>query len=634
MPGQGSMMPGQGSMMPGQGTSPPPPAGKVELFDVGIQTLRIESPNGVTTRSTFVPTAASFTDANNSKTPNQGDTGILQGLLSGIAFTQTGNLVTFSDRDTVLNFTLDAFSSNFKVGGSLISPKMAGDAPLVFLPGLNNVTVQGNNFIATSGELQVGNFSADLDNGLIDLPATLTFRDTGGVTIPPTSDTIARRIKFKFEGQNLAANSYLFDSTASGAIRFVGQANQKFEIQTVGSSGTQDFKFKIQGQGGIVDATLGVASGSVALIDDGLALDRFEIKGKDEGELGIASVFRAYGTSGLAFSGVGNEGKTKYKFEQGNSRVEGETTSVSFRAYPGLSQVNQLDIDTNDSYEFEDFESSNEDQSNQTCSVCGVTLNINNNVKFGSTSISLTNNQIQYNSGGGVIVFTGSGAGSAQVAAQAQAQGQAQAQAQAQAQSQAQATSTSSGSVNSFNANVSGLAGSSSTAQGQYEISNSARFNSVSTAQGRVKVRYVEQGGDRYLVASRTNRGATLGRQGYKLVGPSSRCFPGLVGLRQIPDQETETVCQTGSCSEDDDTAINSGNTNNVENNTNTNTGDDDNGDDDNGDDDDDSQSLNNQNRNANQGIGNGPEGADPGNSRPHGGSNDEGGRTPGGRDR
>ncbi|HEY9598199.1 MAG TPA: S-layer homology domain-containing protein, partial [Cyanophyceae cyanobacterium] len=33
-----------------------------------------------------------------------------------------------------------------------------------------------------------------------------------------------------------------------------------------------------------------------------------------------------------------------------------------------------------------------------------------------------------------------------------------------------------------------------------------------------------------------------------------------------------------------------------------------------------------------NQGIGNGAEGCDPGNSHPHGGSNDEGGRTPGNR--
>lgn len=38
--------------------------------------------------------------------------------------------------------------------------------------------------------------------------------------------------------------------------------------------------------------------------------------------------------------------------------------------------------------------------------------------------------------------------------------------------------------------------------------------------------------------------------------------------------------------------------------------------------------------QNCNQGIGNGAEGCDPGNSRPHGGSNDEGGRTPGNRPR
>jgi S-layer homology domain len=53
-----------------------------------------------------------------------------------------------------------------------------------------------------------------------------------------------------------------------------------------------------------------------------------------------------------------------------------------------------------------------------------------------------------------------------------------------------------------------------------------------------------------------------------------------------------------------------------------------DNDDDDDDDDDDDKK----RRRNCNQGIGNGSEGCDPGNSRPHGGSNDEGGRTPGGR--
>lgn len=41
-----------------------------------------------------------------------------------------------------------------------------------------------------------------------------------------------------------------------------------------------------------------------------------------------------------------------------------------------------------------------------------------------------------------------------------------------------------------------------------------------------------------------------------------------------------------------------------------------------------------NNRQNCNQGIGNGSEGCDPGNSSPHGGSNDEGGRTPGGGNR
>jgi hypothetical protein len=49
-------------------------------------------------------------------------------------------------------------------------------------------------------------------------------------------------------------------------------------------------------------------------------------------------------------------------------------------------------------------------------------------------------------------------------------------------------------------------------------------------------------------------------------------------------------------------------------------------------DDDNDDDKKVRQRRNCNQGIGNGAEGCDPGNSRPRGGSNDEGGRTPGGR--
>jgi S-layer homology domain len=51
-------------------------------------------------------------------------------------------------------------------------------------------------------------------------------------------------------------------------------------------------------------------------------------------------------------------------------------------------------------------------------------------------------------------------------------------------------------------------------------------------------------------------------------------------------------------------------------------------------DDDDDDDDTDRSRQNCNQGIGNGAEGCDPGNSAPRGGSNDEGGRTPGGRTR
>jgi len=60
--------------------------------------------------------------------------------------------------------------------------------------------------------------------------------------------------------------------------------------------------------------------------------------------------------------------------------------------------------------------------------------------------------------------------------------------------------------------------------------------------------------------------------------------------------------------------------------------GDDDDDNDDDGDDDDGGDDARSQRQNCNQGIGNGAEGCDPGNSQPRGGSNDEGGRTPGAR--
>ncbi|MEQ8468413.1 MAG: hypothetical protein RIC07_33170, partial [Coleofasciculus sp. E1-EBD-02] len=545
--------------------------GNVTLFDATVQQLRIESPNGVTTNSQFVPNAASFTD-NGDGMPNAGDTGVLQGRLSGIAFTQNGGLVTFSGRDTLLNFTLDSFTESLNVTGSLISPEMVGDAPPVFLPGLEDVTVSTSGFVAADGELQVGDFEAGLDSGLIDLPPTLEFRG-GGSSMPPDSDqsTLVRRIKFKFEGQDLEAGNYVFDSTTD-EISFVGNANQKFEIQTVGSSGTtQEFKFKIKGEGGIVDATLSdfdeiKIEGSG--IDADADLDRFEIKGKDEGEIsGFASVFSA---NGLAFTSTGDSDKTKFKFEQEGAKVEGEARSVSFRAFAGVSDINEVDtdfdgdVDDDDGMEgeggfvYDDF--SDESDLDLVCVICdSATLNVSN-ITFGGSTISIeNNNEINFRSGDTLIVFTGDGSGQSQVSSTASAS--------ATASATASASTTVAAGASSANTNLIAFSNTSSTAESQYEISNSIRFTSTSAAQGRVRVNYTERGGNRYLVATRRSRGVALGRQGYKMVGPSSRCFPGLVGLRQISDEELDTVV-------DDDTAIDTGDTTTVDDETNIDTGD------------------------------------------------------------
>ncbi|MDY7015813.1 MAG: hypothetical protein SVX43_19900, partial [Cyanobacteriota bacterium] len=96
------------------------PEGNVRLFDIGIQTLQIETNKGTTNTSVFTPSAASFTDANNNGMPDMGDNGVLQGTLAGTAYTQTGAPVLFTGRETVLNYTLNSFDSQTDVNGTLI----------------------------------------------------------------------------------------------------------------------------------------------------------------------------------------------------------------------------------------------------------------------------------------------------------------------------------------------------------------------------------------------------------------------------------------------------------------------------------------------------------------------------------
>jgi len=237
-------------------------AGNVTLFDVGgIQTLEIISPNGRTTTAQFEATAASFSDADRSGTPNMNDTGVLRGGLTGVAFTPQGIIVPYTNVDTVLNFQLNSFNqSSSNLVGTLISPKVGvnNNAAPIFLP---NVTATLSSqsqaeFQATEGNLQIGNFDAALNNGLIDLPSNYILGNSSSAIISQPS--LIRKLKFEFEGQNLAGGSYTFAPT-SNSLNFAGTANQKFKIESEGSGGQN---FKIDGTLGYVDITVNGLTGT------------------------------------------------------------------------------------------------------------------------------------------------------------------------------------------------------------------------------------------------------------------------------------------------------------------------------------------------------------------------------------
>jgi hypothetical protein len=312
--GGGLVVPPLGGSTPGvqpaAGSTPggqPAPGGTVgvQLFNVGIKQLRLETSAGNTSTAIFVPTAASFNAGSDNK-PTAGDTGTFQGNLSGIAFPITGGTpVPFSNRQTVLNFSLNSFSPNLgMIDGTLISPQKAGDAALIFLPNVEATVASGSSFQATIGNLQLGDFDADLKTGAIDLPSGLILRDsTASTTLPPIA--LTQSIKFSFEGENVTPGQGTNfkiggnntggddddddnDDTIGGntvgsnnasAIRFVGQANKNFEIQSTDTS--SNTAFKIEGNVGAVDIKL---SGPLSIQENGglsstQVVDKFKIEG-------------------------------------------------------------------------------------------------------------------------------------------------------------------------------------------------------------------------------------------------------------------------------------------------------------------------------------------------------------------
>ncbi|NJK27998.1 MAG: hypothetical protein HC925_05000 [Coleofasciculaceae cyanobacterium SM2_3_26] len=112
--------------------------------------IRIETPNGVTVNSRFVPTTGVLN--NTSGVPGRGAEGVLVGTLSGRAFTPTGSPIFFNNVSTRLGFSLTNFDPLFEAEGTLIRSQQQGAAPLVFVPAsvsLSNGSSQ--NFNANDG---------------------------------------------------------------------------------------------------------------------------------------------------------------------------------------------------------------------------------------------------------------------------------------------------------------------------------------------------------------------------------------------------------------------------------------------------------------------------------------------------
>ncbi|MBW4519549.1 MAG: hypothetical protein KME16_07595 [Scytolyngbya sp. HA4215-MV1] len=300
------------------------------LFDTAIQTLRIETPNGTTTNSRFLPTASLFTDVNSNGIPDQGDTGRLEGGLSGVAFTPAGAPVFFQNVPTALDFTLNTFDASVTIPGTLISPQQTGATPLVFLPN-TLVTLSSNSqsgYTANFGDLDVGNFTANLTGDFIGLPSDLKFRPVGGAVILPVY--FGQRLKFDFKGNNVIPTTADFDPT-DGTLAFNGSTSD-FKLQVVGA-GTQNFK--IDGKLGVLDLEI---QGPFDLkkndVLSSTAATNYRVKGEATGFTALL------GSQSVDFLGTARK-PTDFKFEQGSLKLEGKSTGdVAFTVLGAANSVN------------------------------------------------------------------------------------------------------------------------------------------------------------------------------------------------------------------------------------------------------------------------------------------------------
>ncbi len=264
-----SQIPVTGGRITGQAGFFVPGSGNTRFFDFGTQTLRLDTPNGVTVDSRFIPNSAVLNPIGN-RLPTIGDSGTIQGLLSGRAFDLGGSPFFFSNIATQLNFVTNSFVPvNGALAGSLIvSPNSSGgvSTPPLFLPvlGVTLDPISSLTFAVQPGVLAVGQFDANLPSGIVSLPSTARFGTPlmSEFAIPDVVILNERRFNFRLEGQGIPnvvgtvgdpEGSY-FDPFFAGGVRFSSSnAVTNFSLQIDGTnlaiSGSGNFGTAILIQG-------------------------------------------------------------------------------------------------------------------------------------------------------------------------------------------------------------------------------------------------------------------------------------------------------------------------------------------------------------------------------------------------
>ena len=299
-----------------------PKTGNTVLFDINTRLIKLETPNGVTVNSRFTPSAGRLDPTTG--VPKGGETGRLEGTLSGRAFTPAGQPFFFQDIKTILDFKLTSFDYNRVMGGSLISPSEAGSAPVIFLPSLNASlsSESSSNFQTQSGQLYVGSFAANLPKGSIDLPSDVKFTmGTDFIEFDGTKLTARADTKFKLEGRgdkNSVTTISADDEGSGGKVSF--------------STDNSTTTFKIEGtvknpKGGEISSTDKQSEGDNSVVKLAGVGSKFRIEGNLNGPT-------SFDVSGVPIQGVDAtlKGQTKFQLE-GN----GNGTTVFDASKGGIS---------------------------------------------------------------------------------------------------------------------------------------------------------------------------------------------------------------------------------------------------------------------------------------------------------